>query len=70
MPNPLRTIADEVCEIILAATTRVTQKTLHVWEEDEVGWPIWPLPIEWAAWRAARLQQTNNKRRVPGTKAA
>jgi hypothetical protein len=43
--------------------TGVTQKTLHVWEEDEVGWPIWPLPIDWAAWRAARL-------RVPAAKAA
>jgi hypothetical protein len=33
----------------------VTQKTLHVWEEDEVGEPITPLPIDWASWRAARL---------------
>jgi hypothetical protein len=48
----------------------VTQKTLHVWEEDEVGWPIWPQPIDWKAWRAARLQHTNNKRRVPVAKAA
>jgi hypothetical protein len=48
----------------------VTQTTLHVWEEDLVGDPIMPLPIDWAAWRAPRLQHTNNKRRVPGTKAA
>jgi hypothetical protein len=40
----------------------VTQKTLHVWEEDEVGDPITPLPIDWTAWRVAR--------RVPGSKAA
>jgi hypothetical protein len=40
----------------------VTQKTLHIWEEDVVGDPITPLPIDWAAWRAARD--------VPGTKAA
>jgi hypothetical protein len=43
----------------------VTQDTLHVWEEDVIGDPITPLPIDWAAWRARRLQ-----RRVPGTKAA
>jgi hypothetical protein len=43
----------------------VKQTTMHVWNEDEVGWPIWPLPIDWKAWKAARLQQC-----VPGTKAA
>jgi hypothetical protein len=48
----------------------VTQKTLNVWEEDAVGDPIMPLPIDWKAWRAVRLQHTNNKRRVRGTKAA
>jgi hypothetical protein len=42
----------------------VTQKTLHVWEEDTVGEPIAPLPIDWSEWRAAR--ETNK----PGTKAA
>jgi hypothetical protein len=31
----------------------VTQKTLHVWEEDVVGDPITPLPIDWKAWRTA-----------------
>jgi hypothetical protein len=31
----------------------VTQKTLHVWKEDVVGEWITPLPIDWAAWRAA-----------------
>jgi hypothetical protein len=40
----------------------VKQTTMHVWNEDEVGWPIWPLPIDWKAWKAARLQQC-----VPGT---
>jgi hypothetical protein len=43
----------------------VTQNTLHVWEEDMVGDLITPLPIDWKAWRAARLQHTSNKRRVP-----
>jgi hypothetical protein len=43
----------------------VQQKIVHVWEEDEVGEPITPLPIDWAAWRAARLQQ----RRVRGMRA-
>jgi hypothetical protein len=32
----------------------VTQKTLHVWEEDVVGELIEPLPIDWKAWRADR----------------
>jgi hypothetical protein len=36
-----------------------------VWEEDVVSDPITPLPIDWAAWRAERLQQTK-----PDTKAA
>jgi hypothetical protein len=31
----------------------VTQKTLHIWEEDLVGDLITPLPIDWKAWRAA-----------------
>jgi hypothetical protein len=48
----------------------VTQTTIHVWEEDVVGDPITPLPIDWAAWRAARLQHTNVQRRLPGTMAA
>jgi hypothetical protein len=33
----------------------VTQKTLHVWDEDVVGELIEPLPIDWKTWRAARL---------------
>jgi hypothetical protein len=52
-------------EAVLTSITEsgVAQKTLHVWGEDVVGDPITPLPVDWAAWRAAR-------QRVPGTKAA
>jgi hypothetical protein len=41
----------------------VTQKTLHVWEEDVVGDQITPLPIDWKVWRAARkrIHQGNSK---------
>jgi hypothetical protein len=38
----------------------VTQKVVHEWREDVVGEPIAPLPIDWKAWRAARIISSAN----------
>jgi hypothetical protein len=33
----------------------ISQRVLHHWTEDAVGAPIRPKPIDWTAWRAARV---------------
>jgi hypothetical protein len=33
----------------------ISQRLVHHWTEDAVGWPIKPRSIDWTGWRASRL---------------